>query len=162
MPTTGAQVVIFNDDRSKVLLVKREDFRVWTVPGGRIEPGETAEQAAQREALEETGFIVAIDRYFGEYRRPQMPNGGTVIQAYTGQVIHGDATDHSWESVRVEWFEVDRLPKRTMGFAREIIEDARFATEVPVKRTQYLPKWQTLVVHLGIKLRNLRNWLQGR
>ncbi len=157
MPTRGAQVVIFNTDHSQTLLIKREDFRVWTVPGGRIEPGETAAAAAQREALEETGFTVAIDHYLGEYWRPQLPNGGSVIHAYVGHVVGGDSSQHSWESVAVVWFPVDQLPKRTLSFAREIITDARFATDLPVKRTQLLPRWQAISIWIGVPIRNLLN-----
>ena len=75
VPANGAQTIIFNHDRSQVLLIKREDFRVWTTPGGHIEAGEPPEQAARREALEETGYEIAIDQYLGEYWRPQLPRG---------------------------------------------------------------------------------------
>jgi 8-oxo-dGTP diphosphatase len=162
MSTRGAQVIVFNHDRSQTLLVKREDFRVWTVPGGRIDAGETAEQAAQREALEETGFTIAIDCYLGEYWRPQLPNGGSLIQAYIGHVVAGERSKPSWESVAVEWFSVDQLPKRTLSFAREVIHDARFATELPVRRTQLLSKWQQIILHIGLQIRNLRNRLRHR
>ena len=40
----------------RVLLLKRSDNGQWAFPGGHIEPGETAEQAAVRETLEETGL----------------------------------------------------------------------------------------------------------
>lgn len=162
MPTRGSQVVIFSPDRSQTLLIKREDFRVWTVPGGGVEAGETAEAAAQREALEETGFTVAIDHYLGEYWRPQLPNGGALIHAFVGHVVGGDSSQHSWESVAVTWFPVDQLPKRTLSFAREIIDDARFVTDLPVKRTQLLPKWQAIGIWIGVPIRNLLNRLRGR
>lgn len=162
MPKRGAQVVIFTPDRSQTLLIKREDFRVWTVPGGGIEAGETAAAAAQREALEETGCSVAIDYYLGEYWRPQLPNGGSLIDAFVGHVVGGDSSQHNWEAVAVEWFPVEQLPKRTLSFARELIDDARFATDLPVKRTQLLPQWQAITLMIGIPIRNLLNRFQGR
>ncbi|WP_430009892.1 NUDIX hydrolase [Methylophaga lonarensis] len=42
-------------DRGKVLLHKIAGDNFWSVPGGRVEPGETAAQAVIREILEETG-----------------------------------------------------------------------------------------------------------
>lgn len=58
MPTRGVQVVIFNEERSQVLLIKREDFRVWTIPGGRAERGETLEETGCREVLERLATLL--------------------------------------------------------------------------------------------------------
>ena len=159
MVRRGAQVIIFNDDHTEVLLMKREDFRVWVGPGGHIEEDETAEEAACREAWEETGFSIELDRYVGEYSRPQL---GSLVHAYAGRVVGGDGTNYSWESVDVQWFKLGQLPKRTLSFTKEIIEDACVASDAPVQRTQLLPKRLLLVVLLGLKLRNLRNRLTGR
>ena len=55
----AASVALIRDDT--VLLIQRayEPYRhAWTLPGGRIEPGETAEQAAGREIREELGLTV--------------------------------------------------------------------------------------------------------
>jgi ADP-ribose pyrophosphatase YjhB (NUDIX family) len=60
MPTRGAQVVILSAEQRETLRIKREDLQVWTVHGGRIAAGETAEQAAVREAHEETGFNMRL------------------------------------------------------------------------------------------------------
>lgn len=47
----GVCTVVFADDRTQVLLQKREDFRMWGLPGGLIEADETAREAAVRETL---------------------------------------------------------------------------------------------------------------
>jgi 8-oxo-dGTP diphosphatase len=59
---TGAVIV---DSLGRVLLIKRgKEPRkgCWSIPGGLVELGETLIEAAQREALEETGLIVAVER----------------------------------------------------------------------------------------------------
>lgn len=61
MPVPGAAVVCLREDA--VLLVRRgrePNLGRWSYPGGKIEPGETARQAAAREALEETGLPVRV------------------------------------------------------------------------------------------------------
>ena len=63
MPSPGVCVVILQDQR--VLLTLRQDFPVWCLPGGGIEPGETAAEAAVREVREETGLEVRLTRMIG-------------------------------------------------------------------------------------------------
>lgn len=62
-----AGCVISNED-GKILLVHRntKDWRHWEVPGGKIEPGETPEQAAKRELQEELGVEVGIVECIGQ------------------------------------------------------------------------------------------------
>jgi 8-oxo-dGTP pyrophosphatase MutT (NUDIX family) len=55
--TVGARAVLL--DGEKVLLIRHTYLPGWQFPGGGVEPGETAEMAAAREALEETGYAVA-------------------------------------------------------------------------------------------------------
>ena len=61
-PRCGASAAIFRDEA--VLLIVRAKGALkglWSLPGGHIEPGETARAAAQREVLEETAVDADID-----------------------------------------------------------------------------------------------------
>jgi ADP-ribose pyrophosphatase len=58
-PVVAVGAIVFNNNR--VLLVKRAQppsQDLWAIPGGRVEIGETLQQAAEREILEETGIII--------------------------------------------------------------------------------------------------------
>lgn len=73
-PRPGAYAVVF--DRAERLLVVEEDGRLY-LPGGGLDPGETAEQALHREFLEETGYTVAILAELGrakEYVADETPS----------------------------------------------------------------------------------------
>lgn len=76
----------------KVLLVRRrvkEGSLSWQFPGGEVEPGESAEQAAVREVLEETGLVVSSSQVLGERTHP---NTGRSMAYVACTVLKGDAT----------------------------------------------------------------------
>lgn len=55
-----AYALITDEGGSRILMVKNKDNGRWTLPGGTVEPGETLEQAAVREAREETGYAIQV------------------------------------------------------------------------------------------------------
>ena len=78
VPCAGALV---HDGAGRLLLVRRgtEPGRgLWSVPGGRCEPGETAAETAVREAREETGLVVTAGPVVGRVERPG-PGGVTYV-----------------------------------------------------------------------------------
>lgn len=61
-PVVGVAAIIF-DAQGRVLLVERgrpPAVGQWTVPGGKLEPGETLAQGVAREVREETGLVVEV------------------------------------------------------------------------------------------------------
>lgn len=109
-PASGTVV---HDPARGVLLIWRHRFITdtwgWEIPAGRIEPGETPEQAARREALEETGWRPGPLRRLGAYA----PSNGSSDQVFnlfaaSGATHVGDPTDPA-ESERVEWVPVDEI-----------------------------------------------------
>jgi 8-oxo-dGTP pyrophosphatase MutT (NUDIX family) len=78
----GSAAVIFDDRREKILLTQRSDNGQWCLPGGGLDPGESAAENCIREVFEETGLEVAIKRLIGIYSSPhyliQYPDGRKV------------------------------------------------------------------------------------
>ncbi|MDA0735459.1 MAG: NUDIX domain-containing protein [Chloroflexi bacterium] len=68
----GASAIIFDQDREKVLLTRRTDNGRWCLPGGGMDPGESAEETCVREVLEETGLAVRVTRLVGVYTSPNI------------------------------------------------------------------------------------------
>ena len=85
IPCVGAVVT---DRRGRLLMIKRghePGAGLWSIPGGRIEPGETDTEALVREMFEETGLAVEVGRLIGRVQRPG-PNGTVIdIRDYTGK-----------------------------------------------------------------------------
>ena len=78
IPCIGA--VVF-DDQGRLLLVQRANppaQGLWSLPGGRQEPGETAEQGVVREVREETGLTVRVEQEVGTVVR-QAPSGDDYV-----------------------------------------------------------------------------------
>jgi len=96
---------VVHDPLGRLLLIRRatEPGRgLWSVPGGRVLPGEPDADAVRREVQEETGLVVETGRLLGSVRRPA-PGGGVFdIHDYAAQVIGGnlaagdDAAEARW------------------------------------------------------------------
>ena len=123
MQTKGSSCVVVNE-REEVLLVLREDFRIWALPGGGVEPDESWEQAAVRETLEETGYQVEIRQYIGEYWRPQMSHGhGDLRHVFLAQTGGGVPASH------------DKEPLTCVGFPQMLCRDACFGSHASTSKT---------------------------
>jgi ADP-ribose pyrophosphatase YjhB (NUDIX family) len=104
VPCVGALVY---DDAGRILLVRRAAppaQGLWSVPGGRVEPGEDGEQAVVREVAEETGLEVVADRLVGSVVRDAPDGAIYVIADYACHTVGGslsagdDASDAGWFS----------------------------------------------------------------
>lgn len=65
----GCSAAILDEDR-RILLTRRMDNGQWCLPGGRMESGESAAEACEREVFEETGLNVRVKRLVGVYSHP--------------------------------------------------------------------------------------------
>ena len=105
-PSTTAVVT---DDKDRVLLVKRRDNDLWTLPGGGMDLGESIVETAVREVKEETGLDVEVTGLIGVYTNPRHViayTDGEVRQqlslCFTTQLIGGqlhfdsESTDIAW------------------------------------------------------------------
>jgi 8-oxo-dGTP pyrophosphatase MutT (NUDIX family) len=66
----SATAIVFDEARSEVLLTQRMDNGRWCLPGGAMDPGESAEETCVREAFEETGLNVRVTKLVGIYTSP--------------------------------------------------------------------------------------------
>jgi 8-oxo-dGTP pyrophosphatase MutT (NUDIX family) len=122
----GAAVVA-TDAEHRVLLLQRADTGGWGLPGGFMDPGESLEDTARREVMEEVGLELGELTLLGVFSGPEQyfryPNGDEVFNVTTVYT----ATAHGWhlhldpaEATTARLFPVHDLP------------DGLIAPEVPI------------------------------
>ncbi len=124
----GATVLIFND-QEKLLMLLRTDIDCWGIPGGSMELGETLEETAVRETLEETGLqanhLVLFDVFSGPELYFEYPNGDityNVSAAYTTHDAQGEITLGKEEHTRWGFFPLDDLPDKISPPIKPVLE----------------------------------------
>ena len=117
----GASAVIVHEER--VLLARRRDIGWWNLPGGGVEPGETAEEGLRREVREEVRAKVEIVRLVGVYSKPQKDE---VVLTFLCALAEGQLASigTSDEVSEVGWFARDTLPDDLLPKHRQRVLDA--------------------------------------
>ncbi|EHK4822545.1 NUDIX hydrolase [Salmonella enterica subsp. enterica serovar Abony] len=106
-----------------VFLIQRSDDGTWCQPGGKVEPGELAIDAARREVLEEVGY---------QYDGPLIPHSvhGDYL-TFRAEVPERFEAKLNDESLAAGWFHIDDLPKPLhQPFAEMLARQALNETEV--------------------------------
>ncbi|MEL7432542.1 MAG: NUDIX domain-containing protein [Chloroflexota bacterium] len=154
-----ASTVVLDETRQRILLQKREDFRLWALPGGHVDAGETPEEAAIREAYEETGLQVSITRKVAVFERPQV---NETVHVYECRVAGGKIVKRGTETVDVDWFPVDALPSPRSEAIHQHLSAALADHPETIHETLTYPRWFIVVRAIAISLRNLRNRILRR
>jgi ADP-ribose pyrophosphatase YjhB (NUDIX family) len=105
-----------------VLIERRYPPEGWALPGGFIDAGESAEQAAVREAGEETGLAVELTGLFGVYSEPgRDPRGPTLAVVYRARAAGRPRAGDDAKNVRV--VARSALPEHLAFDHRRILDD---------------------------------------
>ena len=120
MITQGAFTIILNENKSRVLLVKRKDFPIWDLPGGRVEAGESSIDCAVRETIEETGYRVNAYKKIGKYHRLQFND---IQHIFLAKVIGGKEVKNGDETDKIKWVKLKALPLFMVPHRKEQIKD---------------------------------------
>ncbi|WP_065368235.1 NUDIX domain-containing protein [Kosakonia sacchari] len=106
-----------------VFLIQRSDDGTWCPPGGMVEPGELAIDAARREVLEEVGY-----QYDGPLTPHSVYGDYLTFRAEVPERFEAKLND---ESLTAGWFHIDDLPKPLhQPFAEMLAQQALNETEV--------------------------------
>ena len=110
----GCSAAIF-DGQGRILLTRRADNAQWCLPGGAMEPGESAAEACEREVWEETGLKVAVKRLVGVYSHPDQlvvyedGNKAHIVALHFVAEVRGGTLGLSSETTDAGYFARDQL-----------------------------------------------------
>ena len=133
IPTWYFAMVVVRRGHRFLLTQEQKYGSTWSIPGGRVEPGEAIVQAAQREVLEETGVPVRID---GILRIEHAATEGTarVRVLFIGTPIDDTApkTTADEESLGAAWLTIDEIRTRKLRGAelRALLESVEAGRQV--------------------------------
>jgi NAD+ diphosphatase len=123
-PQLATAVIVLIHRGDEVLLVRAKNFRTdfYGLVAGFVETGETLEEAAAREALEETGVTITNIRYFASQPWPY-PCG--LMVGFHADYVSGEIHLQQSEIAKGGWFRRDNLPTipEKLSIARMLLDD---------------------------------------
>ena len=136
----GCSATIFDEKHEKVLLTQRTDNGHWCLPGGRMESGESAAEACEREVWEETGLKVRVKRLIGIYSNPDQlviyPDGNKaffVVMSFETEIIEGEL-GLSDEITALGYYSLQEIKSMPLhGQHQKRVEDALIGGEALIR-----------------------------
>jgi 8-oxo-dGTP pyrophosphatase MutT (NUDIX family) len=101
--------IVYRDgpEGTEVLVVHRPKYEDWSLPKGKLDPGETLEQAALREVEEETGVRAELGTHVGSNEYRDRHGRSKRVDWYLMEPIDGDFTPND-EVDEIRWIPVSR------------------------------------------------------
>ena len=114
IPILAAGAVLWRPDPSGdgplIAVAHRPRYDDWSLPKGKVDPGETEPVTAVREILEETGYSVVLGRWLAAVSYP-LENGTKRVQYWAVRSGSGEFTPNS-EVDQLDWLPADKAIKR--------------------------------------------------
>ncbi|MHA2208781.1 MAG: NUDIX domain-containing protein [Candidatus Thorarchaeota archaeon] len=126
-PSPAVDVLVTDGER--ILLVKRgkDPYKDrFALPGGFVEYGETVEETAVREIMEETGVQIKLEAILGVYSDPQRdPRGHILTTVFIGRQIAGEPVGGD-DAIEASWVDLESLDSSILSFDHAlIVEDLK-------------------------------------
>jgi 8-oxo-dGTP diphosphatase len=119
-PWIGVDAIILNEDKTKVLLIKRGSkayYGMWGFVSGKVEWGEEIKETVVREAKEEVNLDVEIERFIGRYydKRGRHPTKTMICLPHICKVVGGELKPGS-DALEAKWFSLEEVKNMELSF----------------------------------------------
>lgn len=122
-PLPTADMIIYDEARGIVLVKRRYPPLGWALPGGFVDYGERVEDAARREAQEETGLLVDIAGLVGVFSDPARDaRKHTISTVFWGRARNPEAVQGGDDAAEARFFPVNALPSPIAFDHKDILE----------------------------------------
>lgn len=110
LPLTPGVCAVIQNDKNQILLHKRADNNMWTLPGGKMKTGESITECCKREIQEELNIVVDVIRLVGVYTSPDLVldfGNNNIFQPFVIAFTCSSKDDRfkmNVESTKAKWF----------------------------------------------------------
>lgn len=111
-PSISVRTIIFNEDKTKVLMVREKTLQAYSLPGGWADLYDTPSETAKNESKQEAGVDIEIIRLVGLTSRTPFKSNKNVpeyVAIFEAKAV-SELGEHEYETDDVNWFDVDNLP----------------------------------------------------
>lgn len=120
-PNVSVRTIIFNNDRTEILMVREAVSHEYSLPGGWADLYDSPSTAAKNECLQEAGAEVEMVRLVGITDRTPFKRNASVPEYVI--IFEGKITkmheDHEYETDDVQFFRIDNLPTISRKTSKE-------------------------------------------
>ena len=113
-PSISVRTIIFNNDRTKVIMVREAKLGTYSLPGGWADLYDSPSETAKNESMQEAGANIEIVKLVGLVERKPLPDSVNHIPEYVAVFeakLIGDLKEHEYETDDVNWFDINNLPE---------------------------------------------------
>ena len=130
-PNVSVRTVIFNDDKTKVLMVREAAQQAYSLPGGWSDLYDSPSQTAINECSQEAGADIKIIRLVGVMNRTPFKSPTSIpeyVLVFEAKIIN-ELHEHEYETDDVDFFDIYNLPKLSPKVSEEEVKRMIFSAK---------------------------------
>lgn len=123
-PNISVRTIIFNNDKTKVLMVRESNSHTYSFPGGWADLYDSPSDTARNECMQEAGANIDIVRLIGITNRTPFKADTSVpeyVIVFEARLV-GELKEHEYETDDVSWFDINNLPELSEKVSRTEID----------------------------------------